>query len=219
MESSTIKPLLFVISGASGSGKKTLIEHVVKLFPDIEHVPTFTTRSPRPHAQSHIDYIVLDTPEFIRKFEKGEIFECTKTYGDSLYGSPQKILDVNNPHNLIIELDYKGMFRVRERSLRRVVSLFILTPDRETLAKRIEARSPEKNLDARIDAAILQNQFAWAYDYVLLNEELETFLDQVKAVVQAEILKNAGKNLLLHRRHADDMTLQDLNATFAKPKE
>ncbi|MEM9823016.1 MAG: hypothetical protein AAF985_18195, partial [Bacteroidota bacterium] len=80
-------------------------------------------------------------------------------------------------------------------------------PDIETLLQRITKRFKEDNLDNRIKALSEQLQFAWAYDYVVVNNDLEAYLQDIHTVLKAEILRNKGINTLLARKHSADPTL------------
>ena len=75
------QPVLFVVSGPSGSGKGTLLDHL-GADAGVARVPTFTTRAPRPGEEPGVDYVYLDDAEFWRRVEAGDIFEYTRTYGD-----------------------------------------------------------------------------------------------------------------------------------------
>ncbi|MEM8909605.1 MAG: hypothetical protein AAGD05_17285, partial [Bacteroidota bacterium] len=145
--------------------------------------------------------------DFYRLVESGEIFEYTKTYGDYMYGSPNSLIKKIHDKNLIVELDYKGMFRIKSVSQHQVVSIFVMPPDIETLLKRITKRFKEDNLDNRIKVIAEQLQFAWAYDYVLVNNELEEYLSDAHTVLKAELLRNRGIKTLLDRKHSSDPTL------------
>lgn len=198
------QPLLFVVSGPSGSGKGTLLHHLADH--GVERVATFTTRDPRAGETPGVDYVFLAAAEFWARVEGGEIFEYTRTYGDHAYGSPDRLVGLD-PEPLAVELDYKGMFRVRARSPRQVVSIFVMTPDWQTASERITSRSEEKNLDARAAKWQEQVQFAWAYDYVLINDTRERFAVEAAAIATAELARTAGAATLLDHRHDTDSTL------------
>jgi guanylate kinase len=192
----TPRDLLFVVSGPSGAGKRTVLKHVTTTFPDIEQVVTYTTRGPRPGEEDGIDYVFVSPERFRELVAAGEVAEWTNPYGDYVYGSPHTLI-VNDGRNRIVELDYKGVLRLQAATHRRLVSIFILPPERATVLERIEARHRESNLDSRLAVAAEQLQFAWAYDYAIRNEEREAFLGAVSTVVRAELVRQAGHRELL----------------------
>ena len=203
------KDILFIISGPSGSGKGTLMDYAVENFSSIQHVPTYTTRKPRPKEIPGKDYNYLSEQEFYQLVESGEIFEYTKTYGDYMYGSPHSLIKKVHDKNLVVELDYKGMFRIKSVSQHRVISIFVMPPDIETLLQRITKRFKEDNLENRIKVLSEQLQFAWAYDYVIVNNDLQDYLRDVHTVLSAELLRSKGINTLLEQKHSADPTLNN----------
>ncbi len=207
MKDSINKNVLFVISGPSGSGKGTLMDYAIENFQEIRHIPTFTTRKPRPKEVPGKDYNYLSEKEFYQLVEKGEIFEYTKTYGDYMYDSPHSLIKNIHDDHLVVELDYKGMFRIKSVSQHQVVSIFVMPPDIDTLLKRITKRNKEENLKNRIKVLSEQLQFAWAYDYVIINNDLQEYLKDVHTVLKAELLRNKGIKTLLDRKHSADPTL------------
>ncbi len=207
MDQCSSKPIIIIVSGPSGSGKKTLMEHIVARFPEIERVPTFTTRPPRAGEVANIDYVYITREQFDSYRESGEIFEFTKTYGDYYYGSPKRYLEVTDDKDILTELDYKGMFRVRSASARNVISIFIAPPPLSELEKRIKKRATEQNLADRLKIVSEQMQFAWAYDYVLFNIDKQKFLEEAEQVILSEQIKRKGFLKLLTDRHAYDHTL------------
>jgi len=190
------RPILFVISGPSGSGKGTALEIIRRSCPDIERVTTYTTRSPRENERPGRHYHFVTEADFFRLVSEGEIVEYSTPYGDYFYGSPRSILEIGNKRDSVIELDYRGMLRARSLAERRVVSVFLVTPTLTDLQGRIGRRAREANLADRIGAAREQLQFAWAYDYVLLNDDPKTFESQLLDIVRAEQLRRRGCLLL-----------------------
>ncbi len=209
MDTLTVHPIVFIVSGPSGSGKGTLMRHVSTAIPEVRHIPTYTTRARRPEEVDGEDYNFISMEAFEELQASGDIFEATRTYGKHLYGSPRSLVDDVLGENLIVELDYKGMLRVRARSSLRVVSLFILPQSKGERQKRINRRHKESDVDARLELASEQLQFAWAYDYVLRNETLESFLAEASAIVRAELLRRSGARFLLEHMHDHDQTLRD----------
>lgn len=195
-----LKNLLFIVSGPSGAGKRTLIEHIVNRFPNLRRVPTYTTRPPRSGEVPGIDYVFISDSEFRELVVTGEIFEFRRTYGDHLYGSPSQLIRESPGADMITEMDPHGMLRVRANTCRHVVSLFLLPPEGKRLVSRIERRANEGNVKTRVAIAQQQIPFAWAYDYILLNDVLEEFLQNAGTIVEAELLRRDGCERLLTRQ-------------------
>lgn len=197
MENRKPKSLLIIISGPSGSGKKTLLDHIVAQFPDLERIPTYTTRAPRPGEVPGVDYVFVSDKEFAELRESGMIFECTQPYGDFWYGSPSRLIEDGDTRSYLAEMDPSGMLKVRACSQRRVVSIFILPPTEHELASRIKCRGTELNVDTRLSIVIQQAEHAWAYDYVIVNLDLADFLSDGSAIVNAELVRQRGLHRLL----------------------
>ena len=123
------RPLLIVISGPSGAGKGTALDHATRALL-LRRIPTYTTRPMRAGEKNGIDYEYVDEKKFFQLHEAGAIFEYTRTYSRSYYGSPSALLhgDIQDP--LIVELDPNGFARVRAASARRVVGIFVRQPRR-----------------------------------------------------------------------------------------
>ena len=196
--------MLVVVSGPSGAGKKTFLDHVAEKFPEAQRITTYTTRFPREGERDGIDYRFISEDDFNEKVQTGEIFESTRTYGDYQYGSPLDLVSARLQAPLVVELDVKGMARLRASSARRVVSIFIMPSSIQELLKRIVARQGEKpeNLERRIDAAVQQLDYAWSFDYVLVNDVLATFLRDVESVIKAELVRQHGIEQMFSRIHS-----------------
>ena len=203
------KNILFIVCGPSGSGKGTFIDYAVAKFGDqIKHVPTYTTREPRPKEVPGKDYNFINQAAFDELISNGGIFEYTRTYGDYMYGSPRCLIQDELKKHLVVELDYKGMFRLQSVSDHRVISVFIMPPDIKTLLDRINKRYKEKNLEARIAMIKEQLQFAWAYDYVIINDGWDQYKKDIDTIIRAEMLRTNGLRKLLADKHSADPTLK-----------
>lgn len=185
-------PILFVISGPSGSGKGTMISHVVENYPDIKKVVNYTTRERRPGERDGVHYNFVTKAQFLDLVADGGIFEYEKVYNDYYYGSPAGIL--SGCSDRVIELDYKGHRKYR-RSFDNVVSIFLLPPSFDEMRERIEGRAREDNLPSRLENAREQMANAVEYDYVLLNDCLEECGRDVLAIVRAERARLRGETL------------------------
>lgn len=191
------KGLLFVVSGPSGSGKGTVLKHLSDRELGFVRVKTYTTRAMRGN-ETEDDYNFISHDEFFRLVDAGEIWEYTKTYGgDDYYGSPVRLLQDEPDTPLVTEVEVKGMLRLREFSARRVVSMFILPPSIEVLVERIQNRHLEANSDERIEKAREQIGYASAYDYILLNKDMDAFLERAETIARAELLRSLGIPVLL----------------------
>lgn len=200
------RPLLIVISGPSGAGKGTALEAVTDLS-GARRVPTYTTRAPRASEVEGRDYQFLDEARFFELFKLGEIVEYTRTYSSSVYGSPRALLDTEGDLALVTELDPKGFVAVRARTARRIVGIFVTTTSKEALVTRIRLRGNEYDLGNRIRIRTDQLTWSWNYDYVIYNEDLAQFREEVQLVVRSEMLKTSNARRMLHTdSSAEDRT-------------
>ena len=133
------RPVLFVVSGPSGAGKGTALGWMVESGL-VRRVSTYTTRAPRPGERDGVEYRFVDEATFFELHRKGAIFEYTRTYSDSYYGSPNTLQDDDDPGFLVAELDPAGYVRVCASSSRRVVGIFVTTNTEAELRERLVAR-------------------------------------------------------------------------------
>lgn len=202
------RPLLIVISGPSGAGKGTALEHATRTLP-LRRIPTYTTRPMRSGERNGIDYEYVDEKKFFQLHEADVIFEYTRTYSRSYYGSPSALLhdDIQDP--LIVELDPNGFVRVRAASARRVVGIFVTTSSESELRARLAARAQDSDIHQRIKIRTDQMVWAWIYDYVVFNEDREKFLDDLTAIIESELLRTSGAKRMLDLRREMDLTLKE----------
>ena len=186
-------PILFIVSGPSGSGKGTMMGVVLDNVADIHKVVNYTTRSPRPGEKDGVDYNFIDEDTFLDLVENGGIFEYEQVYNDYYYGSPSGVLSGDSDQ--IMELDYKGHRRYRQ-AFSNVCSIFLLPPSFGELQQRIKKRADEDNLNSRLQNADEQVLHADEYDYVLLNDNLERCAEDILSIVRAERARSRGQAFL-----------------------
>jgi len=163
----------------------------------------------RSGERNGIDYEYVDEKKFFQLHEADVIFEYTRTYSRSYYGSPSALLhdDIQDP--LIVELDPNGFVRVRAASARRVVGIFVTTSSESELRARLAARAQDSDIDQRIKIRTDQMVWAWIYDYVVFNEDREKFLDDLTAIIESELLRTSGAKRMLDLRREMDLTLKE----------
>lgn len=181
-----VPPLLLVVSGPSGSGKGTALEFIRDTL-RIPQVRTYTTRSPRSGEESTGSYNFLSEEELADARRRGDILEWSRPYGGDAYASPSSLATftpATGPE--VVELDPRGFLNVRRRSSRHVVGVFILPGSLEQLRSRVQSRSPVPDIERRMHAARSQLAFAWTYEHLAINDELDHFLEQLSAIVTFE---------------------------------
>lgn len=200
------RPVLFVVSGPSSAGKGTALGWLVASG-QVRRVATYTTRPPRPGERDGVDYRFVDEATFFNLHQAGEIFEYTRTYSASYYGSPVSLRDDQDPGFLVAELDPAGFVRICASSARRVVGIFVTTDSEAQLRERLAARGQGAEADQRLRIRTDQLTWAWMYDYVLVNNDREQFLADLEVVVTSELLRTRGARHMLDQRQSSDPTL------------
>lgn len=186
--------LLVVVSGPSGVGKSTVVKRLLKTAKDIEISVSATTRPPRPGEGHGEHYYFVTQAEFDRQVKKDEFLEWAKVHG-SYYGTPIGPMKekLTKGKTVICEVDVQGAAsikaRVEEGKVKAaVVFIFLIPPSVDMLAFRLKKRKTEdaEVVNYRLRAAIAELQVMEKYDYIVVNDKVETAAEKIRAIINVE---------------------------------
>ena len=179
---------LFVVSSPSGGGKGTLIRHVLDEVPNLSYSVSFTTRVPRPGERNGREYFFISREVFDEMVAAGEFLEWACVHGNYYGTAKQQVADETAAGiDIVLEVDVQGAASVRQLLLDSV-SIFILPPSYEVLKERLIARgtdSPEQ-LAVRLRNAPEELRQYSAFDYVIINDEVDRAAAQLASIIYAE---------------------------------
>jgi guanylate kinase len=187
--------LMLILSSPSGAGKTTLTRDLLQdKSLDLTLSISVTTRSRRTSEVDGIHYYFKTKDEFDRLKVQDDLLEYAEVHGN-YYGTPRTPVEavLNQGRDMLFDIDYQGTQQVQKRAPNDVVTIFILPPSMKELRARLERRAED---EAEVIAKRLHNArneiTRWPiYDYVIVNEDIQTALSQVKAILIAERLKRA----------------------------
>ena len=184
----TPRGTLFVVSSPSGGGKGTIIRHVLDVVPNLSYSVSFTTRAPRPGEEHGREYFFVNRNVFDEMVAAGEFLEWACVHGN-YYGTAknQILAETAAGADIILEVDVQGAASVRQL-LMDSVSVFILPPSLEVLRTRLIARGTDSpaELEIRLRNAPEELKQYSAFDYVIINDEIERAASQLAAIIHAE---------------------------------
>jgi len=180
--------ILFIVSGPSGTGKTTLVEHLVRTLPNTMFSISYTTRPPRPGEENAREYYFVSREEFWAMVERGDLLEHASIF-DQLYGTPRRNVEkaATEGKDLVLDIDAQGATQVKAQ-LPEAVAIFLLPPSRQELERRLRARgldTPE-GIQRRLETARREIENFQNYDYVIVNESYAQACREVEAIAQAE---------------------------------
>ena len=178
------KGKLFVISGASGVGKSTVLSHVMAAREDLVFSVSATTREPRPGEVDGVDYYFISRDAFEQMISRGEFLEYDEHHA-VLYGTPRgQILEKMERSNVVLDIEPNGAFNVRASGLDATL-IFIMPPSREELERRLRSRgdtSPEQ-IRIRLERANWEMDQSVHYDHVVVNDRVETCAEEILKII------------------------------------
>ena len=186
--------LLVVLSSPSGAGKTTISRLLLEADPEIAMSVSVTTRPMRPGEVNGQDYHFVDDAEFQRMIDGLEFAEWALVFNHR-YGTPAAPVGeaIEAGRDILFDIDWQGTQQLHSAMGEDLVRIFILPPSMAELERRLRARATDSDavIEERMQRAAAEISHWAEYDYVLINDDMERCLVQVRSIVAAERLKRA----------------------------
>jgi len=192
LQSPRRRGLLIVLSSPSGAGKTTISRLLLAADPAITMSVSATTRPMRPGEVDGVDYQFVDEPEFQRMVDAHEFAEHATVF-DHRYGTPAAPVSaaIEAGRDILFDIDWQGTQQLHSAMGGDVVRIFILPPSMAELERRLRARGTDSEsvIEERMHRAKGEISHWAEYDYLLVNDDVDECLAQVRSIVAAERLK------------------------------
>lgn len=179
---------VIIFSAPSGAGKSTIVNHLLKLFPQLEFSISATSRAPRGKETHGVEYYFFSADEFRRMIAEDRFVEYEEVYAGSFYGTLRSEVERiwAKGNTIIFDIDVQGGVNLKRIFGDQALSILIQAPSIEELRSRLVGRgtdSPEA-IEKRISKAASEMEFAAGkFDHTLINDELEAALEEAERVV------------------------------------
>lgn len=180
---------LIIFSAPSGSGKSTIVQWLMKEHPELRLAFSIsaTTRAPRGTEKNGVEYLFLTPEEFKTKIDKNEFLEYEEVYKDRFYGTLKSQVEsqTEQGENVVFDVDVKGGCNIKKHYGRRALSIFIQPPSVEELRRRLVNRATDapEVIEQRLDKASYELTFAKEFDYIVVNDNLQTAEEETYRLV------------------------------------
>lgn len=191
---------LIVISGPSGVGKSTLVKKARIVLPELEFSVSCTTRSPRNGEVDGKDYFFLNEDEFEAKVRQNEFIEYAGVFAHRYGTLKSEVLSrLQRGADVILDIDVQGARQIRQAAqndpeiARAAQFIMIVPPDLPTLAERLAGRNSETPESLKLRLAGAQSELSnfRLYDYLVVNDDLETAQNDLIAVLETMKMRSA----------------------------
>lgn len=180
--------MLFIVSAPSGTGKTTVVERLVRVTERLKLSRSYTSRAPRGDEADGVDYNFVSRSTFETMIANGEFLEYADVFGN-LYGTHARDTTrcLESGDDVVLVIDVQGARNVRTVGLPHV-AIFVLPPSYDVLEKRLRGRSKDSDeaIRRRLEVAREEVSAFEEYDYVVINDQLESCVDRIKSIVLAE---------------------------------
>jgi guanylate kinase len=176
---------LFTVSAPSGAGKTSLVNAALEALPNLRISVSHTTRSMRPGEEDGVNYNFVDENTFVELIKAGDFLEHAQVFGN-FYGTSESWVreTLNAGYDVILEIDWQGAEQVR-KIIPETVGIFILPPSRDVLRERLTNRGQDEAdvIEQRMSEARDEISHFSEADYVIVNDEFQTALDELTAII------------------------------------
>ena len=186
------EPLLIVVSSPSGAGKTSVCRRILENNDSIQISISATTRKPRKNEVDGIDYNFISRDDFQNRIKNNEFLEYAEVF-DNFYGSLIKDVEkiTKFKKDVLFDIDWQGTQQLYQSKPSNLVSIFILPPSKD----EIENRLRQRKIDSGDDESIINKRMSkfkdeishWVeYDYVVINNNLETCVEEILNIIHVE---------------------------------
>ena len=191
--------ILLIVSGFSGAGKGTITKAICNKYDNYALSVSATTRSPRPGEKEGEHYFFKSKEEFEDMIKNDALIEYA-SYQDNYYGTPKDYVLKNlaEGRDVILEIEVQGALKVHEK-YPDTTMIFVTTPSAEILAERLRGRGTEteNQVRGRLKRAVEESEFMDAYDYILVNDDLEDAVEELHRIARTEHKKSHRNRALI----------------------
>ena len=184
--------LLFVLSSPSGAGKSTISKALLKKSNNLTMSVSVTTRPMRSGEVDGRDYHFIDDGTFKTKVKNSEFLEHATVFENS-YGTLKKPVEdlLSAGCDVLFDVDWQGTQQLAESASNDLVTVFILPPSIKELERRLQERAQDSNevVSHRMSKATSEMSHWREYDYIIVNEDIDSSIENVIAILTAERLK------------------------------
>lgn len=179
--------VLTIVSGFSGAGKGTLMKRLLEKYDNYALSISATTRKPRAGEVEGVSYFFKSKEEFEAMIQQDALLEYAQ-YVENYYGTPKAYVDeqLAAGKDVILEIEIQGAMKIKEK-LPETVLIFVVPPSVDELKNRLIGRQTESMdvIEARLSRAVEEAEGVEQYDYLLINDDLETCVEDMHKVIQS----------------------------------
>lgn len=179
--------ILMVLSGFSGAGKGTLVKALLEKYNDYALSISMTTRAPREGEHDGVEYFFSTREKFEETIAGNGLIEYA-LYCGNYYGTPRAYVEEQMAvgRNVILEIEIQGALKIKEKFPESLL-IFVTPPSADELKRRLEGRGTESAdvIAQRLARATEESEGIEAYDYIVVNDDLDTCVDEVHRLVEA----------------------------------
>ena len=180
---------VIIFSAPSGAGKSTIVNHLLGLYPELEFSISATSRAPRGQERHGVEYYFFSADEFRKMIAEDKFVEYEEVYSGSFYGTLRSEVERiwAKGHAIVFDIDVQGGVNLKRIFGDKALSVFIQAPSVDVLRERLVGRGTdsEEAIEKRIAKAASEMEFAAGkFDYVLINDNLQSALSEAEGVIE-----------------------------------
>ena len=183
-----MKGKLIIISAPSGSGKTTIVHHLLSLDLNLAFSISATSRKPRSNEMDAVDYYFISPEDFRKKIDNDEFLEWEEVYNDQYYGTLKSEVKRlrNHGKHVVLDLDVVGGSRLKKQFGNDALALFVKAPSIQIMEERLRKRATdsENQIKKRITKATEELKYADEFDVILINDQLKDTLHEAESIIR-----------------------------------